>query len=157
MQAAADAYLVDRGAGRTVLAGFPWFTDWGRDTFIAMRGLTLANPRLDDAEKILLAWSGAVSQGMLPNRFPDAGDAPEYNSVDASLWFIVAVHEFCAARGEALAAGHPQPAARRRRSDPGGVLRRHALPDRRRTRTGCSPPASRACSSPGWMRRWAIT
>ena len=102
---AADAYLVDRGDGRTVLAGFPWFTDWGRDTFIAMRGLTLANPRLDDAAKILLAWSEAVSEGMLPNRFPDAGDRPEYNAVDASLWFVVAAHDFCAARGAGLEPG----------------------------------------------------
>jgi predicted glycogen debranching enzyme len=103
LRRAADCYLVDRGAGRTVLAGFPWFTDWGRDTFIAMRGLTLADPRPGDAERILLAWSDAVSEGMLPNRFPDAGDTPEYNSVDASLWFVVAVHEFIASRRPAAA------------------------------------------------------
>jgi predicted glycogen debranching enzyme len=88
---AADTYLVQRGHGLTIVAGYPWFTDWGRDTFIALRGLTLAVGRLDAARDILLEWSGAVSQGMLPNRFPDAGDAPEFNSVDASLWFIVAV------------------------------------------------------------------
>ncbi|MBV8455065.1 MAG: glycogen debranching enzyme N-terminal domain-containing protein, partial [Acetobacteraceae bacterium] len=91
---AADQYLVERGKGRTLLAGFPWFTDWGRDTFIAMRGLILATGRLDEAEGILLAWAGLVSGGMLPNRFPDTGDTPEYNAVDASLWFIVAVHDF---------------------------------------------------------------
>ncbi|HTW29333.1 MAG TPA: amylo-alpha-1,6-glucosidase [Acetobacteraceae bacterium] len=91
---AAASYLVDRGAARTVIAGFPWFTDWGRDTFIALRGLALATGRLDDAEAILTAWSGHVSEGMLPNRFPDSGDRPEYNSVDASLWFTVAVHDF---------------------------------------------------------------
>ncbi|HEY3846320.1 MAG TPA: glycogen debranching enzyme N-terminal domain-containing protein, partial [Acetobacteraceae bacterium] len=77
---AADAYLVDRGSGRTLIAGFPWFTDWGRDTFIAMRGLTLATGRLAEAEAILLGWSGTVSEGMLPNRFLDAGDQPEYNA-----------------------------------------------------------------------------
>jgi predicted glycogen debranching enzyme len=87
----ADAYLVTRGAGSTIVAGYPWFTDWGRDTFIALRGLTLTTGRVDAARDILLEWSGAVSEGMLPNRFPDAGDAPEFNSVDASLWFIVAV------------------------------------------------------------------
>jgi predicted glycogen debranching enzyme len=88
---AADTYLVQRGNGLTIVAGYPWFTDWGRDTFIALRGLTLAVGRIDAARDILLEWSGAVSEGMLPNRFPDAGDAPEFNSVDASLWFIVAV------------------------------------------------------------------
>jgi predicted glycogen debranching enzyme len=90
----ASAYIVQRGGGKTIVAGYPWFTDWGRDTFIAMRGLCLASARLDDAHDILLQWAGTVSAGMLPNRFPDAGDSPEYNSVDASLWFIVAVHDF---------------------------------------------------------------
>jgi predicted glycogen debranching enzyme len=90
---AADSYLVDRGAGRTIVAGFPWFTGWGRDTFIAMRGLMLGTGRLTEATDVLLAWSDTVSEGMLPNRFPDAGQTPEYNAVDASLWFIVAVHE----------------------------------------------------------------
>jgi predicted glycogen debranching enzyme len=85
---------VERGHGKTIIAGYPWFTDWGRDTFIAMRGLCLATGRLDDARDILLQWAGMVSAGMLPNRFPDAGESPEYNSVDASLWFIVAVHDF---------------------------------------------------------------
>jgi predicted glycogen debranching enzyme len=98
---AADAYVVQRGTGLTIVAGYPWFTDWGRDTFIALRGLTLAVGRVDEARDILLEWSGAVSEGMLPNRFPDAGDAPEYNSVDASLWFVVAVEAlFEAVAGE---------------------------------------------------------
>lgn len=96
LQRSADAYVVQRNEGRTILAGFPWFTDWGRDTFIAMRGLLIATGRLDAAEAILLEWSGTLSEGMLPNRFPDYGDAPEYNSVDASLWFIVAVHDYLA-------------------------------------------------------------
>jgi glycogen debranching enzyme len=91
---AADAYLVRRGTGKTIVAGYPWFTDWGRDTFIALRGLCLATGRIDDARQILLEWAGAVSEGMLPNRFPEAGDQPEYNSVDASLWYVVAVHDF---------------------------------------------------------------
>ncbi|RKR37194.1 amylo-alpha-1,6-glucosidase [Paraburkholderia sp. BL17N1] len=98
LQRSADAYVVTRNEGRTILAGFPWFTDWGRDTFIAMRGLLIASGRLDDAEAILLEWSGTLSEGMLPNRFPDYGDTPEYNSVDASLWFIVAVHDYLATR-----------------------------------------------------------
>jgi predicted glycogen debranching enzyme len=96
LQRSADAYLVARNEGRTILAGFPWFTDWGRDTFIAMRGLLIATGRLDEAEAILLEWSGTLSEGMLPNRFPDYGDTPEYNSVDASLWFVIAVHDYLA-------------------------------------------------------------
>jgi predicted glycogen debranching enzyme len=91
---AADAYLVDRAPGKTIIAGYPWFGDWGRDTFIAMRGLCLATGRLADAHAILTAWAGTVSEGMLPNRFPDGGEPPEYNSVDASLWYIIVVHEF---------------------------------------------------------------
>ena len=73
---AADAYLVRRGDGKTIVAGYPWFTDWGRDTFIALRGLCLATGRLTDARAILLEWAGAVSEGMLPNRFPDAATRP---------------------------------------------------------------------------------
>jgi len=91
---AADAYLVRRGSGRTIVAGYPWFTDWGRDTFIALRGLCLATGRLEDAEGILLEWAGAVSEGMLPNFFPDASSDPEFNAVDASLWYVVAVYEY---------------------------------------------------------------
>src|SRR5262249_36624878 len=95
MLAAADQFMVGRRAGSTIIAGYPWFTDWGRDTFISMRGLCLSTGRYAEARAILLEWSTAVSEGMLPNRFPDAGEQPEYNSVDASLWFIVAVHDFC--------------------------------------------------------------
>jgi predicted glycogen debranching enzyme len=89
----ADAYLVRRGTGKTIVAGYPWFTDWGRDTFIALRGLCLATGRLEDARAILLEWAGAVSEGMLPNRFPDRGETPEFNAVDAALWYVVAVHD----------------------------------------------------------------
>ena len=91
---AADAYLVRRGSGKTIVAGYPWFTDWGRDTFIALRGLCVATGRIEDARAILLEWAGAVSEGMLPNRFPDHGEAPEFNAVDAALWYVVAVREF---------------------------------------------------------------
>jgi predicted glycogen debranching enzyme len=94
---AADAYIVERGEGRTIVAGYPWFTDWGRDTFISMRGLCLATGQLEIAKEILLEWSGSVSEGMLPNRFPDRGATPEYNAVDASLWYIIAVHDFLGA------------------------------------------------------------
>ncbi len=93
----ADAYIVQRGEGKTIVAGYPWFTDWGRDTFISLRGLCLATERLADARSILLGWAGLVSEGMLPNRFIDQGDAPEFNTVDASLWYIVAIHDYLAA------------------------------------------------------------
>jgi predicted glycogen debranching enzyme len=111
MQRAADDYIVRRGSGKTIVAGYPWFLDWGRDTFIAMRGLCLATGRLADAREILLQWAGCVSEGMLPNRFVEGAESPEYNSVDASLWFIVAVHEFLDA------------AARKRKSVSHGVRR----------------------------------
>ena len=100
---AADSYVVRRGAGKTIIAGYPWFGDWGRDTFISMRGLVLARKQYDVAEAILTAWAGMVSQGMLPNRFPDVGEAPEFNAVDASLWFVVVAHEFLAAASAAPA------------------------------------------------------
>jgi len=90
---AAASYVVAREQGKTIVAGYPWFTDWGRDTFISLRGLCLATGRLREARQILLQWSTAVSLGMLPNRFTDSSEAPEFNSVDAALWFIVAVHD----------------------------------------------------------------
>jgi predicted glycogen debranching enzyme len=91
---AVDAYIAKRGEGQTVIAGYPWFGDWGRDTFISLRGLCLATGRLDDAQSILVQWATAVSEGMLPNRFPDHGETPEFNSVDASLWYIIAIHDY---------------------------------------------------------------
>ena len=96
LRRAGDAYLVRGLRGPTIIAGYPWFTDWGRDTFISLRGLCLAAGRFDEAREILLQWAGAVSQGMLPNRFPDGGEPPEYNTVDAALWFIAAVFDYLA-------------------------------------------------------------
>jgi predicted glycogen debranching enzyme len=97
LERAAGAYIVQRGTGKTIIAGYPWFGDWGRDTLISLRGFCLATGRLADARDILLEWAGQVSEGMLPNRFADQGDAPEYNSVDAALWYVIAVHEYLAA------------------------------------------------------------
>ncbi|RYZ08434.1 MAG: glycogen debranching protein [Myxococcales bacterium] len=94
---AAEAYVVKRGEGKTVLAGYPWFGDWGRDTFIALRGLCLARDDDETARSILLEWAAAVSEGMLPNRFSDRADQPpEYNAVDAALWFVQTAHELIA-------------------------------------------------------------
>ena len=148
---AADAYLVQRGRGRTVVAGYPWFTDWGRDTFIALRGLCLATGRLDDAEEILVEWAGAVSQGMLPNRFPDGGEMPEYNSVDASLWYVVAVHEL---RQRLAGLGRePAPAAARRLDDAvQAILRGYA--DGTRFRIHADADGLLAAGEPGWQLTW---
>src|SRR6185503_19020548 len=74
-----------------VIAGYHWFADWGRDTMIALPGLTLATGHVEIAKSILAEFAAHVDQGMLPNRFPDAGETPEYNTVDATLWFFEAV------------------------------------------------------------------
>ncbi|WP_324674192.1 amylo-alpha-1,6-glucosidase [Hymenobacter sp. GOD-10R] len=98
---AADQFIVRRGTQlKTVVAGYHWFTDWGRDTMIALPGLCLATSRFDDARLILQAFAQSVSEGMLPNRFPDSGEAPEYNTVDATLWFFVAIHHYRQASGD---------------------------------------------------------
>lgn len=96
---AADQFIVERyqhgqPAGKTVIAGYPWFSDWGRDTMIALPGLTLVQGRFAEAASILRTFAQHVSQGMLPNRFPDQSAAPEYNTADASLWYIHAVQQY---------------------------------------------------------------
>lgn len=102
---AADQFIVRRmsgsaARGTTVIAGYPWFSDWGRDTMIALPGLTLATGRFEDAAAILRTFAEHVSDGMLPNRFPDAGEAPEYNTVDATLWYFQAIHGYGEASGD---------------------------------------------------------
>ena len=100
LAAAADQFIVKRGDGSTVIAGYHWFSDWGRDTMIALPGLTLATRRYDTAKSILRAFAAHVDRGMLPNRFPDAGETPEYNTVDATLWFFEAVRALMASTGD---------------------------------------------------------
>jgi predicted glycogen debranching enzyme len=85
--------------GHTIIAGYPWFSDWGRDTMISLPGLTLATGRPSVARSILTTFALHVSQGMLPNRFPDEGDHPEYNTVDATLWYFEAVRTYHALTG----------------------------------------------------------
>ena len=97
---AADQYIVSRGDQKSVIAGYHWFSDWGRDTMIALPGLTLPTGRHDVARSILRTFAQNVSQGMLPNRFPDAGETPEYNTVDATLWFFEAVRAYLAYTGD---------------------------------------------------------
>lgn len=77
----------------SIIAGYPWFTDWGRDTFISMRGLLIATEQYSIATAILLRWSKYVKNGLLPNRFIDESSSPEYNTIDAPLWFIVCCYE----------------------------------------------------------------
>ena len=91
LSAAADQFIVNRASGKTIIAGYHWFADWGRDTMIALPGLTLATGRYEIAKSILSEFARHVNQGMLPNRFPDAGEKPKYNTVDATLWFFEAV------------------------------------------------------------------
>jgi predicted glycogen debranching enzyme len=93
---AAARFIVRRGEESTVIAGYHWFGDWGRDAMISLPGLTLATRRYDAARGILAAFAASADRGMLPNRFPDAGEAPEYNTVDATLWFFEAVRAFAA-------------------------------------------------------------
>ncbi|HWB51288.1 MAG TPA: amylo-alpha-1,6-glucosidase [Stellaceae bacterium] len=102
---AADLYRIARPLpdvpdGRSVIAGYPWFGDWGRDTMIALPGLCLATGRFDEARLILETFGRFVDGGMLPNVFPGAGDVPEYNTVDAALWYIEAWRAYIAATGD---------------------------------------------------------
>jgi predicted glycogen debranching enzyme len=99
---AADQFIVKRSLpeqpdGRSIIAGYHWFGDWGRDAMIALPGLTLATGRAGVARQILLAFARYVDGGMLPNNFPDAGGKPEYNTVDAALWYFEAVRQYFAA------------------------------------------------------------
>lgn len=93
---AADQFIVNRESinGKTILAGYPWFLDWGRDAMIAINGLTLSTGRLDDAKDIIRSFSLYEKNGLIPNMFPGEGQEPLYNTVDASLWFINAVYNY---------------------------------------------------------------
>lgn len=91
---AADQFIVKRGERNTIIAGYHWFADWGRDTMISLPGLCLATGRYKEARQILQEFAESVSEGMLPNRFPDYGEAPEYNTIDATLWFFHAILQY---------------------------------------------------------------
>lgn len=101
---AADQFVVrrgdDEGAAVSIIAGYHWFGEWGRDTMISLPGLLLATGRAEEAKSVLRSWASFVDGGMLPNDFPGEGDAPSYNSVDAALWFVQAVREYHEATGD---------------------------------------------------------
>jgi predicted glycogen debranching enzyme len=97
---AADQFLVRRGDGWTVIAGYPWFTDWGRDTMISLPGFTLFTGDSDIAKGILRNFAQHTDEGMLPNRFVDSGETAEYNNADATLWFFEATRAYAAATGD---------------------------------------------------------
>ena len=105
---AADSFVFARavpdvGQGLSVIAGYPWFGDWGRDTMISLPGLALCTGRADDALRILQTFARFISQGMLPNVFPGAGETPAYNTADASLWFFEAWRAYVAHTGDVAA------------------------------------------------------
>jgi predicted glycogen debranching enzyme len=149
LERSAEDYFVKRGDGSTIIAGYPWFGDWGRDTFIALRGLCLATGRLETACAILGEWASVVSEGMLPNRFSDDAKAPaEFNSVDASLWFVLAADELL---------GHPDAdayvtASARRHLDTAivEIVSGYA----RGTRHGIRSDHLLACGEPGVQLTW---
>ncbi len=93
---ASDCFIVERESTglKTILAGYPWFNDWGRDTMIALIGLTLSTKRYNDAKEILLSFSKYVKNGLIPNNFPDVDSEPGYNTVDGSLWYFYAVYKY---------------------------------------------------------------
>jgi len=92
---AADQFIVQKNHHyKSIIAGYPWFSDWGRDSMIALPGLCLASGRQEDAKMILKGFSRYIDQGMIPNRFPDFEQQPEYNTIDASLWFFIAVYKY---------------------------------------------------------------
>lgn len=102
---AVDQFVVDRAVdgepGKTVIAGYPWFGDWGRDTMIALPGIAIAAGRPELAKPILETFARYLDQGMLPNVFPEAGTTPNYNTVDATLWYFEAIRAYWAATADA--------------------------------------------------------
>ncbi len=101
---AAEVFVTERQTDQshrtTILAGYPWFADWGRDAFIALPGLLLATGRFDEAKSVLTTFAAVADKGMIPNRFDDRSETAHFNSVDASLWFINAAFQYLQASGD---------------------------------------------------------
>lgn len=89
----AEHYLIKRGEHSSVIAGYPWFNEWGRDTFVSLRGLAFPFGRLAHAERVLASWGSEIRNGIVPNYFDEKTSAPFFNSVDSSLWFIITAFE----------------------------------------------------------------
>lgn len=91
-----NQFIVQRASngGQSIIAGYHWFTDWGRDTMIAMRGLVISAGKQDLAKNIINTFLMYLKDGLIPNRFPDQGETPEYNTIDASLWLFIVLHEY---------------------------------------------------------------
>jgi len=109
---AADDFIIKRGELVSVIAGYPWFTDWGRDTMISFPGLFLATGRADEGGAVLTTFASAAEGGLIPNRFPDINIKPEFNAVDASLWFIYACWQYVKYTGEMVLAHNLWPVIR---------------------------------------------
>lgn len=98
-----EPFTVRRADGRpTIIAGYPWFTDWGRDTMISLPGLLMVPGRLEEARAIIEGFLEHLNQGLIPNRFPDSGETPEYNTADATLWMFQAMRHWLAAGGSSV-------------------------------------------------------
>lgn len=110
---AADQFVIERTKKvprATIMAGYHWFTDWGRDTMISLPGLCLSTGRFDVAREILSSYAGAVRNGLLPNRFTDSGSGADYNTVDAALWYFHAIDRYAETSGDwAFAVGEMLP------------------------------------------------
>lgn len=130
---AADDFLVERatptGSSATIVAGYHWFSDWGRDSFISLAGLALLTGQADKAKAVLSTFAAAIKNGMIPNKFDDYGGPPHYNTIDASLWFILAVDQYIRLTGDEELG--PQ-VCRARAGDPPGLPRRHGIQYSRR-------------------------
>ncbi len=93
LEKAVRTFLVQSESRTSILAGYPWFTDWGRDTMISLSGTCLTTGETEKARQILFSYASQMSRGLIPNRFVDRGQTPEYNTVDATLWFVNAIYE----------------------------------------------------------------
>jgi predicted glycogen debranching enzyme len=109
LQAAAEKFLVSTHQRTSIIAGYPWFTDWGRDTMISLPGICLHTGNWEAAKNILCDYAKQMRQGIIPNRFVEAGEQPEYNTVDATLWFVHALYRTLESRWDAALANKMLP------------------------------------------------